>query len=123
MQRAAGPAVTKANGPPAGDKTPPGGSSVLLAPTYPGQVSDETPQAGDLLVRIGAIMFLVGAAATLATVAPLFLGTEPLPSVFYWLCMLMGLGFLVAATGVIRSARAGRRQAAASSPPSAPSAT
>lgn len=96
---------------------------MLLAPTYPGQVSDETPQAGDLLVRIGAIMFLVGAAATLATVAPLFLGTEPLPSVFYWLCMLMGLGFLVAATGVIRSARAGRRQAAASPPPSAPSAT
>ncbi|WP_443058700.1 hypothetical protein [Streptomyces sp. NBC_00400] len=86
-------------------------------------MSDETPQAGDLLVRIGAIMFLVGAVATLATVAPLFLGTEPLPSVFYWLCMLMGLGFLIAAAGVIRSATAQRRQVAAPSPPSAPSAT
>lgn len=96
---------------------------MLLAPTYPGQVSDETPLAGDLLVRIGAIMFLVGAAATLATVAPLFLGTEPLPSVFYWVCMLMGLGFLIAAAGVIRSATAQRRRAAAASPPSAPSAT
>ncbi|MEV5124220.1 hypothetical protein AB0K49_15745 [Streptomyces decoyicus] len=86
-------------------------------------MSDETPLAGDLLVRIGAIMFLVGAAATLATVAPLFLGTEPLPSVFYWVCMLMGLGFLIAAAGVIRSAAAQRRRAAAASPPSAPSVT
>lgn len=123
MQRAAGPATTKANGPKAGDKTPPGGSSVLLARTYPGQVSDETPLAGDLLVRIGAIMFLVGAVATLATVAPLFLGTDPLPSVFYAVCMLMGAGFLVAAAGVIRSVVAQRRQVAAASPPSAPSAT
>jgi hypothetical protein len=122
MQRAAGPATTKANGPRAGDKTPPGGSSALLARTYPGQVSDETPQAGDLLVRIGAIMFLVGAAATLATVAPLFIGTHPLPSAFYWVCMLMGLGFLVAATGVVRSAAAQRRQAEAASEGSAPSA-
>ncbi|MFF3745238.1 hypothetical protein [Streptomyces kronopolitis] len=92
-------------------------------------MSDETPQAGDLLVRIGAIMFLVGAVATLATVTPLFLGTHPLPSVFYWLCMLMGAGFLAAAAGVIRSAAAQRRQAQASADasappaPSAPSAT
>ncbi|MFE2227774.1 hypothetical protein [Streptomyces kronopolitis] len=92
-------------------------------------MSDETPQAGDLLVRIGAIMFLVGAVATLATVTPLFLGTHPLPSAFYWLCMLMGAGFLVAAAGVIRSAVAQRRQAQASADasappaPSAPSAT
>ncbi|KIZ13628.1 hypothetical protein [Streptomyces natalensis] len=88
-------------------------------------MSDETPQAGDLLVRIGAIMFLVGAVATLATVAPLFLGTEPLPSVFYWVCMLMGAGFAVAAAGVIRTARAQRRhtEADAAPSPSAPSAT
>lgn len=128
MQRVTGPATTKANGPVPGDKTSQGGSSVLLARTYPGQVSDETPQAGDLLVRIGAIMFLVGAVATLATVTPLFLGTDPLPSAFYWVCMLMGAGFAVAATGVFRSARAQRRQAEASaasapSAPSAPSAT
>ncbi|MFG2135394.1 hypothetical protein [Streptomyces sp. NPDC048650] len=87
-------------------------------------MSDETPQAGDLLVRIGAIMFLVGAVATLATVMPLFLGTDPLPSVFYWVCMLMGAGFAVAAVGVVRSARSQRRQTDAAAPaPSAPSAT
>ncbi|MGW9432635.1 hypothetical protein ACWHA1_32465 [Streptomyces decoyicus] len=65
----------------------------------------------------------VGAVATLATVAPLFLGTEPLPSVFYWVCMLMGLGILIAAAGVIRSATAQRRQVAVPSPPSALSVT
>ncbi|KAA6214550.1 MULTISPECIES: hypothetical protein [Streptomyces] len=77
-------------------------------------MSDETPQAGDLLVRIGAIVFLIGAVATLATVTPLFIGADPLPSVFYWVCMLMGVGFVVAAAGVLRSVAAQRRQARSS---------
>ncbi|KOT29821.1 membrane protein [Streptomyces rimosus subsp. rimosus] len=85
-----------------------------MARTYPGRVSDETPQAGDLLVRIGAIVFLIGAVATLATVTPLFIGADPLPSVFYWVCMLMGVGFVVAAAGVLRSVAAQRRQARSS---------
>lgn len=70
-------------------------------------VSTPSPGAGDRLVRIGAIVFLLGALSTLATMAPLFLGTDPLPSVFWSLCMLMGVGFLIAAAGVVRSARAG----------------
>ncbi|MFD7864547.1 hypothetical protein [Streptomyces sp. NPDC057682] len=64
--------------------------------------------AGDLLVRVGAIVFFVGAVATLVTVAPLFLGTDPFPSVAYAVCMLMGVGFLIAAAGVVRSAVANR---------------
>ncbi len=124
MQRATEPATPKANGPGAGDKTSPGGSSALPAPTYPGQVSDETPQAGDLLVRIGAIVFLVGALATLVTVLPLFLGTKPLPWEFYWVSMLMGAGFLIAGAGVLRSVAAQRRQAEAAAPsPSGPPGT
>ncbi|MCZ0971194.1 hypothetical protein ACWEQ8_32605 [Streptomyces noursei] len=85
-------------------------------------MSDETPQAGDLLVRIGAIVFLVGALATLATVLPLFLGTHPLPWEFYWMSMLMGAGFLIAGSGVVRSVLAQRRQseAVAAPSPSAP---
>ncbi|THA32149.1 hypothetical protein E6R18_14710 [Streptomyces sp. A1277] len=73
-----------------------------------------TPSSGpgDRLVRIGAIVFLVGALSTLATMAPLFLGTRPLPSVFWSLCMLMGAGFLIAAAGVVRSVRAGARAGA-----------
>ncbi|MEU9865943.1 hypothetical protein AB0D99_34270 [Streptomyces sp. NPDC047971] len=80
----------------------------------------ETPSApsddsapGDGLVRVGAIVFIVGAVATLVTVAPLFLGTEPFPPVAYAVCMLMGVGFLVAGAGVLRSIAAQRRQAKA----------
>ncbi|MFD4032306.1 hypothetical protein OG596_16335 [Streptomyces sp. NBC_01102] len=60
--------------------------------------------AGDRLVQVGAIVFFIGALATLVTVAPLFLGTDPFPSVAYAVCMLMGVGFLIAAAGVVRSA-------------------
>lgn len=66
--------------------------------------------AGDLLVRLGAIIFFIGALATLVTMAPLFLGTDPFPSIAYAVCMLMGVGFLIAAAGVVRSARAGAPQ-------------
>nr|WP_203687290.1 hypothetical protein [Streptomyces sp. SID14515] len=56
------------------------------------------------MVQVGAIVFFVGALATLVTVAPLFLGTDPFPPVAYAVCMLMGVGFLIAGAGVIRSA-------------------
>lgn len=77
---------------------------------YPDGVSTPTSGAGDRLVRIGAIVFFVGVLSTVATMAPLFLGTDPLPSIAWSLCMLMGVGFLIAAAGVIRSARAGSAQ-------------
>ncbi|WP_228974254.1 hypothetical protein [Streptomyces sp. DH12] len=73
--------------------------------------SDALP--GDGLIRVGAILFLIGAVATLVTVAPLFLGTEPFPTVSYLVSMLMGVGFLVAAAGVLRTIAAQRRQARA----------
>jgi VIT1/CCC1 family predicted Fe2+/Mn2+ transporter len=77
-------------------------------------VSNETRstevRAGDRLVKAGVIIFFVGAVATLVTVAPLFLGTDPFPSVAYAVCMLMGVGFLVAAAGVLRSIALQRRQ-------------
>ncbi|MFE4828255.1 hypothetical protein [Streptomyces sp. NPDC056672] len=81
------------------------------------RTTDEAPLTtdeagpGDGLVRIGAIVFIVGAIATLITVAPLFLGTDPFPSVAYAVCMLMGVGFLIAGAGVLRSIAAQRRQA------------
>lgn len=90
-----------------------------LARIYPGAVSNETPHhgtgdsaPGDRLVRIGVIVFAVGAVATLATVAPLFLGADPLPSVAYFVCMLMGVGFALAAAGMLRGIAAQRREAA-----------
>jgi hypothetical protein len=66
---------------------------------------------GDGLVRVGALVFIVGAVATLATVAPLFFDTRPFPTVAYAVSMLMGVGFLIAGAGVLRSVAAQRRQA------------
>ncbi|MGW7352127.1 hypothetical protein [Streptomyces sp. Z26] len=74
----------------------------------------ETPRApGDLLVRAGGVVFAVGALATLVTVAPLFLDAEPFPAPAYFVCMLMGVGFALAAAGLLRSAAAERRAARA----------
>jgi hypothetical protein len=68
---------------------------------------------GDRLVRAGAVVFFIGALATLVTVAPLFLGTTPFPTYMFGLSMLMAIGFLMAGAGVLRSVAAGRRQARA----------
>ncbi|GGW66166.1 hypothetical protein GCM10010503_49230 [Streptomyces lucensis JCM 4490] len=66
---------------------------------------------GDRLIRAGAVVFFVGAVATLVTVAPLFLGAKPFPTYMFGLSMLMAVGFLVAGAGVLRSVTAARRQA------------
>ncbi|MEU3606722.1 hypothetical protein AB0E83_14940 [Streptomyces sp. NPDC035033] len=72
-------------------------------------VDDSAP--GDGLVKAGVVVFAIGAVATLVTVAPLFLGTDPFPTVAYLVSMLMGVGFALAAAGVLRSVAAQRRQA------------
>ncbi|MEV0182537.1 hypothetical protein AB0I54_25010 [Streptomyces sp. NPDC050625] len=66
---------------------------------------------GDGLIRTGAVVFFIGAVATLVTVAPLFLGAKPFPTYMFGLSMLMAVGFLVAGAGVLRSIASGRRQA------------
>lgn len=58
-------------------------------------------------------MFIIGAVATVVTVAPLLLGTTPFPTYMFGLSMLMGVGFLIAGVGVFQSISAGRRQARA----------
>ncbi|MFF4502922.1 hypothetical protein [Streptomyces sp. NPDC001401] len=70
-------------------------------------------EPGDRLIRAGAIVFFLGALATLVTVAPLFLHAKPFPTYMFGLCMLMGVGFLIAGAGVLQSIAAGRRQARA----------
>ena len=79
-------------------------------------------RAGDGLVRTGGIVFLVGALATLATIAPLFLGAEPLPTAAYAVSMLMGAGFAIAGAGVLRSIAVQRRQARSAATGSRPEA-
>jgi hypothetical protein len=72
-------------------------------------VTTDTPQPGDTLVRVGAILFVIGAVATIVTVAPLFLGLSRLPTPAYFFSMVMPVGFGVALVGLMRSARAQRR--------------
>ncbi|MEU6366356.1 hypothetical protein ABZ876_11480 [Streptomyces sp. NPDC046931] len=67
--------------------------------------------AGDRLIRAGAIVFFIGAVATLVTVAPFLLGTKPFPTFMFGLSMLMGVGFLIAGAGVLQSIAEGRRRA------------
>jgi hypothetical protein len=76
-------------------------------------------EPGDRLIRAGAIIFFIGALATLVTVAPLFLGAKPFPTYMFGLSMLMAVGFLVAGAGVLRSIAAGRRQARGDAAPGA----
>lgn len=85
----------------------------MNTPSAPSDASSDDSAPGDGLVRAGAIVFIIGAVATLVTVAPLFLGTDPFPPIAYAVCMLMGVGFLVAGAGVLRSIGAQRRQAKA----------
>ncbi|MFE0459011.1 hypothetical protein ACFW1A_07070 [Kitasatospora sp. NPDC058965] len=72
-------------------------------------------ETGEGLVRVGAVVFVLGALATVVTFVPLFLHLTPLPSAAYWACMLMPLGFLLALVGLFRSARSQRRRADAAS--------
>ncbi|MFF2201411.1 hypothetical protein [Streptomyces sp. NPDC058145] len=74
---------------------------------------------GDRLIRAGVIVFFIGALATLVTVAPLLLGTKPLPTFMFGLSMLMAVGFLIAGAGILRSVAAGRRQAREAAAPGA----
>ncbi|WP_435128284.1 hypothetical protein [Actinacidiphila sp. bgisy144] len=75
-------------------------------------MSKQTLGPGDLLVRTGAITFLVGTVGTVVTVAPLLLHTKRLPTPAYFVSMLMGLGLALALAGLLRSALAQRHPAA-----------
>lgn len=78
------------------------------------RTADDDARPGDALVKAGGIVFIVGAVATLATMAPLFLDVDPFPSYAWAVCMLMGVGFMISAAGVLRSAAAQRTAARAS---------
>jgi hypothetical protein len=79
----------------------------------PDKTQTNSAAPGDRLIRAGAVLFFAGALATLVTMVPLFLDTTPFPTYMFGLSMLMGVGFLVAGAGVLRSIAAGRRQARA----------
>ncbi|HSA50177.1 MAG TPA: hypothetical protein VLH10_08715 [Yinghuangia sp.] len=76
---------------------------------------DSSPAAGreagrgDVAVRIGAVVFVVGTIATLATLTPFLIGADALPRTVYLLSLLMPVGLGVAIGGLVATARSQRR--------------
>ena len=72
----------------------------------------EGRRPGDLLVRVGALLFVLGVVAVVAAVVPAVLGDRParLPLVVA-AGSLLPLGFGVALLGLLRAARTNRREA------------
>lgn len=62
-------------------------------------------RAGDGLLRVGAVVTLVGMVLTAIAVLPLFTG-NPMPSALWWLAMTTGVGFALVLAGLWRNARA-----------------
>lgn len=59
-------------------------------------------------MQVGGVLFVLGALAILATVAPLLLDRDRLPTAFYLLALLAPAGFGMALTGILVAARARR---------------
>jgi hypothetical protein len=60
---------------------------------------------GDLLVRVGAVLFALGALAVLAIMIPFFLGHRDAPTALNLLALLLPVGFGTALFGLLRSSR------------------
>jgi hypothetical protein len=75
-------------------------------------VSDPSPaRRADRLVAVGATVFLVGVLATLATLAPLLLGGDELPTAVYVVATLAtAVGLALALLGMLQGNRARRRR-------------
>lgn len=63
---------------------------------------------GDRLVAVGAVVFTVGLLATLVTMVPFFVGSEPFPTPVYLVSLLAPVGFALALAGLLRAARSHR---------------
>ena len=63
---------------------------------------------GDRLVALGAIVFTVGLLATLVTLVPFFVGSDPFPTAVYLVALLAPVGFALALAGLLRAARSHR---------------
>jgi hypothetical protein len=63
---------------------------------------------GDRLVTWGAVAFTVGLLATLVTMVPFFVGSDPFPTPVYLVALLAPGGLALALTGLLRAARSHR---------------
>lgn len=70
-----------------------------------------TPSASraDLVLRIGAIVTVLGLAFTLIALIPLVAPSVQMPSALWFLAMLTGVGLALVLLGLLVSARSRRR--------------
>jgi len=64
---------------------------------------------GDTLLRIGAIVTVVGLVCTLIAMLPLIVPSLDLPSAWWFLSMITGIGLALVILGLAVSARSRRR--------------
>jgi hypothetical protein len=65
--------------------------------------SDRSP--GDRLLRIGAIVTVIGLACTVIAMLPLIIPSLQLPSAWWFLSMITGVGLALVIVGLAVSAR------------------
>lgn len=67
-----------------------------------------SPAPGDRLMRVGAIVTGVGIVCTVIAILPLVIPSLDLPSTWWFLSMLIGVGLALVIVGLLRSSRARR---------------
>ncbi len=65
---------------------------------------ERAPGAGDRLIRTGLVVTVVGMLLALVAILPLVTDLE-LPSAFWWLSMLVGVGMGMILVGLTRNGR------------------
>ena len=68
-----------------------------------------TGSAGDRLLRIGAVVTVIGLVCTVIAMLPLVVPGLNLPSVWWFLSMITGVGLALVIAGLAVSARSRRR--------------
>lgn len=69
-----------------------------------------TPRApGDRLLRVGIAVTIIGLACTLIAILPLVVPGLDLPSLWWWLSMLTGVGLALVIAGLLVAALRRRR--------------
>lgn len=68
------------------------------------------PAPGDRLLRIGAVVLAAGIVCTLIAILPFFLPGLSLPSTWWFLSMLIGVGLALVIAGLLRSSGSRRRR-------------
>ncbi len=66
---------------------------------------------GDRLLRMGAVVMIIGMVCTVIALLPLLIPSLELPSAWWFLSMLTGVGLAMVIIGLAISARSRRRQA------------